>query len=213
MKRVHVVIDEAASVGHLESLEDALNIGRGYGVRLQFYFQSPGQLKNCFPEDEGRTLLSNTNQVYFGVCDYQTAEAVSARIGESTIIVESGGTSSGTSTSWSMGAQGQEGGGTSHNASTNWSQQARKLVKPEEVLTESLRTAFTFVPGLPPIRTTLLRYYEEEWLRHPPGRIKQFLTASFVLSISATMCALSLALAVWISPPWARQWLGSFVSW
>ena len=43
-------------------------------------------------------------------------------------------------------------------------QQARKLLKPEEVITLPPRCAITFTPGVPPVFTTLLRYYEEKHL-------------------------------------------------
>lgn len=211
--KVHFVLDEMSAVGHHEAIDDLIDKLRAFGARGQFYFQHPAQAKVCFPNGQDETFLGNTTHVHFGVNSYQEAEAISLRGGEKTIIVESGGTSSGRSTSWSMGAQAQDGGGTSNNMSENWAPQARKLIKAEEVLTESPRTAFTFVPGLPPIRTMLLRYYEEDWLRHPPGPIKQFLTASLVLAASAMMCALSLGGAVWISPPMVREWLGSFISW
>src|SRR5581483_9253458 len=41
--KTHFVLDEAASLGHLEALDDALDKYRGYGVRLQYYWQSMGQ--------------------------------------------------------------------------------------------------------------------------------------------------------------------------
>jgi type IV secretion system protein VirD4 len=66
-RKVHLVLDEAASLGHLESLDDAVDKYRGYGLRLIFIFQSLGQLKKCFPEGQEQTLLSNVTQVYFGV--------------------------------------------------------------------------------------------------------------------------------------------------
>ena len=40
MNKVHFVLDEAASLGHMDALDDAVDKYRGYGVRLQFYFQS-----------------------------------------------------------------------------------------------------------------------------------------------------------------------------
>ncbi len=42
---VHFVLDEAATLGHMDALDDAVDKYRGYGVRLQFYYQSVGQLK------------------------------------------------------------------------------------------------------------------------------------------------------------------------
>src|SRR5271154_1942994 len=59
----HVIPDEDASLGHMEALDDAVDKYRGYGVRLQFYYQSVGQLKKCWPDGADQTLLSNTTQI------------------------------------------------------------------------------------------------------------------------------------------------------
>ncbi len=158
--KVHFVLDEAASLGHMDALDDAVDKFRGYGVRLQLYYQSLGQLKKCWPEGGDMTLLGNCTTVWFGVNDNQTAEYVSARLGEETIIVDSGGTSYGTSHQ-----SGQENGSYSYstNANANWQQAGRKLLKPEEVTALNERVAITFTPGAPPIWTWLVRYYEKGW--------------------------------------------------
>ncbi len=166
--KVHFVLDEAASLGHLDALDDAVDKFRGYGVRLQFYYQSMGQLKKCWPEGGDMTLLSNCSSVWFGVNDVQTAEYVSNRLGEETIVVDSGGTSTGVSRQESNGAA--PGSTTySRNQNSNWSQQARKLLKPEEVAALPQNVAITFTPGVPPICTRLIRYYEEPALGELPG--------------------------------------------
>ena len=157
---VHFVLDEAATLSHMEALDDAVDKYRGYGVRLQFYFQSVGQLKKCFPDGQEQTLLSNVSQIYFGVNDKDTAQYVSDRLGEETIIVTSGGTSRGTTHQGSVG--GPPTVSRSFQRSDNWAQQARRLLKLEEVTALPSRTAVTFTPGVPPIRTTLIRYYEEK---------------------------------------------------
>lgn len=72
--KVHFILDEAASLGPMETINDAIDKYRGYGIRLQLYFQSMGQLKKNFPEGHEQTLLSNATQVYFGVNDNLTAE-------------------------------------------------------------------------------------------------------------------------------------------
>ena len=173
-RKVHFMLDEAASLGHMDALDDAVDKFRGYGVRLQFYYQSLGQLRKCFPDGQEQTLLSNTTQVFFGVNDQQTAEYVSARLGEETIVIKSGGTSGGTSRQ--SGQNGQNSSSYSDNWSDNWAQHGRKLLKPEEVMALSERTAITLAPGVPPIWTTLLRYYEEN-LARKPGRVWPALTA------------------------------------
>jgi type IV secretion system protein VirD4 len=166
--KVHFVLDEAKSLGHLESLDDAVDKYRGYGVRLIYIWQSMGQLKVCFPEGQDQTFLSNVSQVFFGIQDQQTAEYVSNRLGEETIVVDSGGTSTGMSRQESSGAA--PGSTTySRNENANWSQQARKLLKPEEVAALPQNVAITFTPGLPPICTRLIKYYEEPALGELPG--------------------------------------------
>jgi type IV secretion system protein VirD4 len=166
--RIHFVLDEASALGQMDQITDLLAVGRSFGVRLQLYYQSLGQLKKCWPEGQDQTLLSNTSQVFFGVNDLPTAEYVSSRIGEQTIVVNSGGTST------SRSYQQPEGGGhasTTHSRSRNdnWQQQARKLLKPEEVMQLPERAAIAFTPGVPPILSTLVRHYEEPWLLEPPG--------------------------------------------
>jgi type IV secretion system protein VirD4 len=198
-KHVHFILDEAASLGHLEPVDDAVDKYRGYGVRLQFYFQSLGQLKKCFPDGQEQTLLSNTTQVFFGVNENVTADYVSARLGEKTILVHSSGSSAGSSHQTSHGAHPQTSNSSSNNANDNWQQQARKLLKPEEVIALPSTTAITFTPGLPPIRTTLLRYYEEKRLGRRGGWIGRTCAACCTLAGSAVFLGASICFAVLIT--------------
>jgi type IV secretion system protein VirD4 len=171
-QKVTFVLDEAASLGHMEALDDAVDKYRGFGVRLQFYFQSVSQLRKCFPDGQDMTLLSNVSSVFFGINDLPTAEYVSNRLGEETIVVRNGGTSTGKS--WQSSNNGGGSHGSSSNASDNWAQQGRKLLKPEEVLALSDRIVITFTPGVLPIWTTRIRYFEERNLARRPGRWERF---------------------------------------
>jgi type IV secretion system protein VirD4 len=195
MSKVYFILDEMASLEHLTAIDDAVDKYRGYGVRLICLFQSIGQLRRCFPDGQEQTLLSNTTQVFFGVNDQQTAELVSARLGEETIVVESGGSSRGTSHTWSDGPQRSVSNSTSYNTNENWQQQARKLLKPEEVVALPPRTAITFTPGMPPICTTLLRYYEEKNLGQRPGWLRRLCVACGMFAASAVLCGLSISIA------------------
>ncbi|WP_254509532.1 type IV secretory system conjugative DNA transfer family protein [Anatilimnocola floriformis] len=195
-RKVHFVLDEAASLGALECVEDAIDKLRGYGVRLHLFYQSMGQLQKCFPAGQSQTLLSNCSQVYFGVNDNQTAEYVSTRLGEQTIIVESGGTSSGTSWQSSSGSQASESSSGSRNTSHNWSQTARKLLKPEEVMALPQRAAITFTPGVPPIISTLIRYFEEPSLGKRTSWLQTKWNASTTLFASAAWLSLMVVVAL-----------------
>lgn len=161
-RKVHFVLDEAASLGHMDAIGDALDKYRAYGVRLQLYYQSVGQLKKCWPEGGDQTLLGNCTTVWFGINDNDTAKYVSDRLGEETIVVDSGGTSRGKSRQVSDYGN-QNSTSYSWNESENWQQQGRRLLKPEEVQALPERTAITFTPGVPPIWTTLVRYYEKDF--------------------------------------------------
>lgn len=182
MKLVHFVLDEAASLGHLECLDDAIDKYRGYGVRLQFFYQSIGQLQKCWPKGSDQTLLSNTSQVFFGVNDTGTAKYVSERLGDETVIVASGGTSSGTSRQG--GDSGQRSSSYSTNQNDNWGQQARRLLTPAEVMGLPERIAVSFMPGVPPLMTRLIRYYEKDFM---PGVIRRALAALKMFAAAAVM--------------------------
>jgi len=161
-RKVHVVLDEAASLGRMESIESALDKYRGYGIRLLFFYQSIGQLKKNWPEGQETTLLSNTTQCFYGVADQQTAEFVSNSLGSYTQIVTSGGSSRGGSTSRSTNENGTSSSSysSSWNGSDNWSQSGRRLLTPDEVRNLDPRQCITFTPGCRPILTWLIRYYE-----------------------------------------------------
>ena len=185
MNNVTFVLDEAASLGRMDALDDAVDKYRGYGVRLQFYFQSVSQVKKCFPEGQEQTLLSNVSQVFFGTNDLPTAEYVSNRLGESTIVVSSGGTSTGTSQQ--MSGTGESSNSRSTNDSSNWSQMGRRLLKPDEVLGLSPRIAISFTPEVPPIWTTLVRYYEESLVNEGPSFGERFRAAAGMVVKSAAL--------------------------
>ena len=194
-KKTHFVLDEAASLGQMEVLEDAVDKFRGYGVRMQFFYQAMGQLKQCWREGKDQALLANCTQIYFGTAEQQTAEYVSNMLGEATIIVESGGSNSGGSRQSTTGANYSKSHGESWNTSSNWQQHGRKLLKPEEVIALDPRMAVTFTPGVRPILTRLVRYYEEK-LGNGQSRMQRLQTLAEVWVTSAVMLVLA-ALAVW----------------
>ena len=181
----------------MDALDDAVDKYRGYGVRLQFYYQSLGQLKKCWPSDEGQTLLANTTKIFFGCNDYQTAEFISKSLGPETIIVESGGSNTGWSRNRgsSSGSSHSESSGSSYSggSSSNWQQQSRELLKPDEIMQLDPRTAITLTPGLRPIWTRLVRYYEEKSLFRQRGWLTRIAAAGWTLLISAALLLIAIA--------------------
>ncbi|HWB14094.1 MAG TPA: TraG/TraD/VirD4 family protein [Pirellulales bacterium] len=191
--KIHFVIDEAgSSLGKMDPLATALTVGRSAGIRLQLYYQDLGQLKKCWPDGADQTLLANVTQIFFGVNDPQTADYVSSRLGDETLVVVNGGTSGSTSTQ--SNEKGQASVTRSYNWNEGWQQQARRLLKPEEVAALSPRTAIIFAPGMPPLRTTLLRYYEER-LR-PPSRWRRFWVNAKLAADCVALLIVAIAITV-----------------
>jgi len=102
-------------------------------------------------------------------------------------VVRSGGTSTGTSQQYSEKSNSS---GKSSNANDNWAQQGRKLLKSEEVLALSDWTVITFTPGVPPIWTNRIRYFEEPNLGRQPGLWNRFTAMASVVSGSLILLVL-----------------------
>lgn len=117
------------------------------------------------------------------------------RLGNQTILVE--GISSGTNSGTSRPAGGftKDGGSNSYstNDGTDWKQSARALLTPDEVMRLPQRTLLAFLPGMPPVATTMIRHFEENL---NPGRIRRALGAFRVLIVSCLVLGLTAALAV-----------------
>jgi type IV secretion system protein VirD4 len=197
--KVNFILDEAAALGHMQQVDDSVDKYRGYGVRLQLYYQSLGQLKRCWPSDQGQTLLSNSTKVFFGCNDYQTAEFLTKSLGNETILVDSGGHNSG----WSKGSSFSSGGAGSSSSNTsrsggrnaNWAQQTRELLKPDEVMQLDPRIAITLTPGVRPIWTKLIRYYEEKNLLRRRGLLRRLAAACWAFFLSAVLLVLAITAA------------------
>jgi type IV secretion system protein VirD4 len=192
---VHLLVDEAGVLGHMDAMDDALNIGRGFGIRLKLIYQNIAQLKKCWPDAE-QTVHGSCTEVFFGVSDPDTSRYVSERLGEETIRVDSGGGGGGTS--WQPGSRTY-----SENQSWSWQHTGRKLLTPAEVERLPRRTAITFHPGCPPIMTRLVRYYERAF-KAKQGRKRPFVGALFesvLLLAAAVLVAVVLTQMAGEAPP------------
>jgi len=61
------------------------------------------------------------------------------------------------------------------------------------------RTAITFTPGVPPIRTWLVRYFEESNLGQGPGPLERYMAAAKVLFGSFALLLGTVVLAMLLS--------------
>lgn len=154
-----MILDEAGQIGHMEAIEQGLTLLRGYGLRMAFFFQSAGQLKECFKEKEA-VLLDNCEHIYIAPKSLETAERVSKQLGDATITIETANENE--SRSWQQGGSNGD-GGTQINTSTgrNYSEQGRALLRPEEVLQLPEDLVIAFLRGVPPVLAKRVKYYAD----------------------------------------------------
>ena len=159
-RRVRFLLDEAATLGAMDSLYNAVQFGRSFGLRMFFLFQSTSQVERCFPESQKDDFFATVASVYASTSDYRTAKDVSDWMGQATVLARSeqhgqnwgGSRTSGTanpstSTNW---------GG---NSSTSFNEVGRSLLRPEEVLQLPKHLAIVLLPNVRPIITVKVPYF------------------------------------------------------
>jgi type IV secretion system protein VirD4 len=197
------LLDEMAHIGHMQAIEDAVTLMRGMGVRLWFIFQSLSQVKTCFGE-KAQTVLDNCGTLqFFAVNSYETAEEISKRIGDTTIAISSVNDTTGHSHPTGFSAQPQS-SNRSDSRSVTHSEIARRLLKPEEVITLSPEVCLIFHKHLPVVVGRLVRHYNSPEFRWggtaAPRRlgIAAGILAAFTLAASTMISAVALAV---VPPP------------
>lgn len=144
-----VLLDEAAALGHLAPLETGMGYLAEY-ARLLLVFQDLGQLDAIYRRS--RSFIANSAcQVAFGVNDFETAEALSKRIGQITVHSHSEGRSKSPESVFA------------HNQQAGEAEAGRWLVDPSEILRMPKDEAVIFMQDqvAHPIRAKKVRYYEE----------------------------------------------------
>jgi type IV secretion system protein VirD4 len=162
------LIDEAAQLGQMRALEDAVTLYRGYGIRCWFFWQAQDQIKQCF--GERATIIQANMDVmqYFGISDYQTAEeGISKRIGDATVVDTSLNETSGYSRPTGYGGPHSQQGSISRSTSRTTNNITRRLMFASEVLTLSGDTSVLFINNHPVVLARLVRWYDDPdfWLR------------------------------------------------
>jgi type IV secretion system protein VirD4 len=98
-RRTLMLIDEMAALGHLGPLEDAFGLVRGYNIQIAAMLQDLGQLKALYKE-RWETFMANAGVVYgFAPNDLTTAEWMSKRSGQTTVVAKAFSENSGESVS------------------------------------------------------------------------------------------------------------------
>jgi type IV secretion system protein VirD4 len=166
------LLDEAAHLGKIKVLEDAVTLMRGMGIRLWFFFQSIHQVEECYGE-KAKTILDNIDtQQSFGTNSFEAADEQSKRIGDTTIAIKTFGENIGQT--YQKGEGSKDTGSFSTGSTTNYSDTGRRLYKPEEILVSPEQLAFVFHRNLPVILSWLVAYFDHPDFKNngmgdPPG--------------------------------------------
>lgn len=152
-QRLLLMLDEFPQLGNMESIELALAICAGYGIKMCIVCQDVNQLNKAYTKDN--SIASNCHvHIYFTPnldSGGATAEAISKNLGKKTINTVSH----------------SDGGGGFFKGSDSTSQTGRELMTPDEVSHLSSEKEIVFVAGHKAILGDKLRYYLN------PGLVKR----------------------------------------
>ncbi len=81
------MVDECASLGRLNALEDALVVAPGYGLRVWYFFQSVAQIEDIYNRKSRDFFAATGTQIFSDVSDDTTARLVSETIGDETVLI------------------------------------------------------------------------------------------------------------------------------
>ncbi len=85
-KNVLFMLDEFPILGRMSCIETAIGLARGYGIQIWMFLQDIHQLNHLY-KDKAESFLANTGmQQYFIPNDIITAERISRRMGNTTLI-------------------------------------------------------------------------------------------------------------------------------
>jgi type IV secretion system protein VirD4 len=83
-----VILDEFARLGRMESLAEAAQYVRGYGLRLLYVVQNKAQIRAKYGPDSAEDIFDNTGaEIVFGTNDLKLTKELSERMGDDTINV------------------------------------------------------------------------------------------------------------------------------
>jgi type IV secretory pathway TraG/TraD family ATPase VirD4 len=145
-QRLLLMLDEFPQFGRLDTMEMALSVCAGYGIKVCVVSQDVNQLNKAYTKDN--SIASNCHvHVYFTPnLDNNTAPAISKMLGKQTILTQS---------------RSDQGGIFKGSIST--SSTARDLMTPDEVSKMDKEKELVFVAGNKPILGKKLRYYKQKF--------------------------------------------------
>lgn len=141
-EKVLFVLDEFPQLGYMKNFEDAISVIAGYGGQILLFVQDLSQLESKYKNYN--TFLSNSDRVFFGCNDYNTAKYISNLLGEETIVQKSISENNGKN-------------------SISYSETGRHLLKPNEVINLKDRIIFFNSKSRPSLLEKVIYYNDKKY--------------------------------------------------
>ena len=169
-KSVLFILDEFASLGRLNMVEQAFGLMAGYGIQLWAIVQDFNQLERIY--DKGwQSFVANAGMInYLGSSDKMTAEYFSSLCGETTVW------NINTAISRAIGSSSGQGGGSASTTDTSSDTHAasqRKLAYPDELMRMAKGHQIVFIENLPPLRAAKVAWFDDEELKEMGVNLQQ----------------------------------------
>lgn len=160
-----LLVDEAGTVlsSPMPAVEQALVMGRGYGLRLFTAWQSTSQVKAAFREKESVLLDNCGGKVFLSTNSVETADYLSQALGAYTHVTSSYSVNAGTNRN--TDPHGMQSVGTNTSDSLSVSTHKRNLLDPSEILTLPRLAAVCLIQGLPPLLVKRVEWWKEPFLK------------------------------------------------
>jgi type IV secretion system protein VirD4 len=190
------ILDEVAISlgGGMPALDQALAVGRSFGIKLAFFWQSISQLQQVFKDREAMILDNCDAQLFFRVNSFETADRLSKALGTYTETAQSYSENSGSSyTAGAIDCHGQGGTNYSHGSTTTISVHQRNLLNPDEVMQATSGLGMIcFLKGLPPVFCKRILYYSDPFFNPKRFAYLRKLSKRLVLSLLVGVAASAL---------------------
>ncbi|HVR08849.1 MAG TPA: type IV secretory system conjugative DNA transfer family protein [Thermoanaerobaculia bacterium] len=153
--RVLMLLDEFAQLGHLQPVEQALTLLRGYGVRLWLLCQDLAQLRAAYRTMSDSLLANAAVLQAFGTNDLATADYLSRRTGQATVLAAGENRSSGQSFGQAWLPTRQSG------LNLSASETGRPLLLPDEILRLDPAEQLLLIAGREPLLVERVNYLRD----------------------------------------------------
>ena len=188
------LLDEMAHIGQMRVIEDAVRLCVAWACVCGSSSRASTSSRPASARTRPPCSTISARSSIFGINSYTTADEISKRIGDATIGIRSVNDSSSDSHPVGGSRHGSESGSHSTSRSVTSSDIARRLLKPEEVLTLPDDVALIFHKNMSVVAARLIKYYNApEFRRGRCGRQRRLGLAARVMALFTLAASLFFA--------------------